>query len=56
MQIKSLRIKSSRSWAIADTASIDAQERLKKLACYDKLHSEDYTPKLGTVKLSDTRR
>ena len=40
MQIISLRIKSYRSWHIADTASSKAIARLKKLELYDKLKSE----------------
>lgn len=40
MQIKSLRIKSYRSWPIADTASIEAIDRLKKLELYEQLRSE----------------
>jgi len=40
MQIKSLRIKYYRSWAINDTASADAVARLKKLELYDKLKAE----------------
>ena len=40
MQNKSLRIKSYRSWAIADTASKEAIARIKKLELYEKLKSE----------------
>ena len=39
MQIKSLRIKSYRSWAIADTASEAAIARIKKLELYADLKS-----------------
>ena len=42
MQIKSLRIKYYRSWAINDTASVDAVARLKKLELYDKLKDEGF--------------
>lgn len=40
MQIKSLRLKSYRSWAIADTASSTAIGRIKKLELYATLKSE----------------
>ncbi len=40
MQIKSLRIKSYRSWPIADTASTEAIARIKKLELYEQLKSE----------------
>ena len=40
MQIKSLRIKSYRSWRVNDTASSEAIERLKKLELYDRLRRE----------------
>lgn len=41
MQIKSLRIKSYRSWHVADTASEQAIARMKQLELYDTLKSED---------------
>lgn len=44
MQIKSLRIKSYRSWTINDTASADAVSRMKKLELYDKLKAEGCHP------------
>lgn len=40
MQIKSLRIKSYRSWRIADTASEQAIARMKQLELYATLKSE----------------
>ena len=40
MQIKSLRIKSYRSWPIADTASAQAIARIKKLELYEQLKAE----------------
>ena len=40
MQIKSLRIKSYRSWPIADNASTEAIARIKKLELYEQLKSE----------------
>ena len=46
MQIKSLRIKSYRSWAISDTASEAAIARIKKLELYAELKSAGYTTAL----------
>jgi putative transposase len=40
MQIQSLRIKSYRSWCVADTASEQAIARMKQLELYDTLKSE----------------
>ena len=40
MQTHSLRIKSYRSWAVNDTATPEAIERLRKLELYDKLQQE----------------
>lgn len=40
MQIKSLRIKSYKSWAVSDSASEEAISRLKKLELVNKLRSE----------------
>ena len=40
MQIKNLRIKSYRSWPIADTASTEAIARIKKLELYEQLKLE----------------
>ena len=40
MQIQSLRIKSYRSWRVADTASEQAIARMKQLELYDTLKSE----------------
>ena len=40
MQIKSLRIKSYRSWPINDTSSAEAIKRLKKLELYEQLKTE----------------
>ncbi len=40
MQIKSLRIKSYKSWAINDTARADAVARMKMLKLYRKLKAE----------------
>ncbi len=40
MQIKSLRIKSYRSWRVADTASEQAIARMKQLELYATLKSE----------------
>ena len=40
MQIKSLRIKSYRSWHIADTVSVDAIDKMNKLELYDTLKSQ----------------
>ncbi len=42
MQIKSLRIKSYRSWAVNDSASAEAIVRLKQLELYEKLRGEGY--------------
>lgn len=39
MQLKSLRVKSYRSWSIADTASTEAIARIKKLELYEQLKS-----------------
>ena len=46
MQIKSLRIKSYRSWAIADTVSEVATARIKKLELYAELKSDGCTTAL----------
>ena len=43
MQIKSLRIKSYRSWPINDTSSAEAIKRLKKLELYEQLKTEGAT-------------
>ena len=40
MQIKSLRLKSYRSWAVNDRASVEALARLQKLEWYEKLRQE----------------
>ena len=40
MQIKSLRIKSYRSWPINETSSAEAIKRLKKLELYEQLKTE----------------
>ncbi len=40
MQIQSLRIKSYRSWRVADSASEAAIARMKKLELYEQLPSE----------------
>ncbi len=40
MQIKSLRIKSYKSWPINDTSSAEAIKRLKKLELYEQLKTE----------------
>ena len=40
MQIKSLLIKSYRSWPINDTSSAEAIKRLKKLELYEQLKTE----------------
>ena len=37
MQINSLRLKCYRSWAVNDTATPEAIERLRKLELYEKL-------------------
>ncbi len=40
MQIKSLRLKSSKSFPIADTESEEASARLKKLELFDQLRAQ----------------
>ena len=40
MQIKRLRFKSYRSWALNDSAGAEALMRLKQLELYDKLRGE----------------
>lgn len=47
MQIKSLRIKSYRSWRIDDKASPEAMERLEKLERHDKLRQAGCPPDLA---------
>ena len=46
MQIQSLRIKSYRSWRVADTASEQAIARMKQLELYDTLKSEGLSANL----------
>lgn len=49
MQIKSLRIKSYRSWAINDVSSPEAVKRLKKLELYQQLRSEGCSMRTALV-------
>ncbi len=44
MQIKSLRIKSYKSWAVSDSASKEALSRQKKLELVDKLSAQKAAP------------
>ena len=41
MQIKSLRLESYNSFAVADTASHEARARLKKLKLFQQLKAQD---------------
>jgi transposase len=55
MQIKSLRIKSYKSWAVSDSASKGALSRQKKLELFDKLRSEGCSLAIALEAISCSR-
>lgn len=55
MQIKSLRVKSYRSWCVADNASQQAIQRLNKLELYQKLKQEGCSEPLRLQSIGCSR-